>query len=213
MSMLERQQSLILCFKRVERCPIDRKGLGISIGAKKPPYRKGGKTMKKILAILTVVFLLSFGFSAPSNAANSITQNRFTTLEMDDLIGTLVKYPDGEVLGFISDFVIDPGGRVVFAILWQGALADINTGRYVAVPFSALSISGRERVQVTAVLNIGQTELDSLPSFKKSKDLDNSEWATSIYRHFGLVPYWAEEEAGKPGPATNSPEGGYDYPY
>ncbi len=65
---------------------------------------------------------------------------------------------------------------------------------------------------MAVVLNIDKRTMDAAPSLENSKDLNNTEWAVSIYRYFGQVPYWAEDVAGKAGPAKNSPEGGYDYP-
>lgn len=170
--------------------------------------------MNKMLTILVAISFLTLGFVADSNAAGSMAQGGVTTFETIDLLGTPVNNPAGEMLGTINAFVLDSQGRVDFVILWQGApLEDINAGRYVAVPFSALSITRMGPAEVTAVLNMDKGTLYSAPSFDRTHDLNNTEWATSIYRYFGQTPYWTGEEAEEAGPATNSPEGGYDYPY
>ena len=170
--------------------------------------------MNKMVTILVVICLLSFGFVVDSNAAGFMFQWGFITSETIDLLGVPVNNPGGELLGIINAFATDYQGNIAFAILWQAApLDDINAGRYVAVPFSALSITRMGPVEVTVVLNMDKGTLDSAPSFDRTNDLNKTEWATRIYRYFGQTPYWTEEEAGKARPATNSPEGGYDYPY
>ena len=167
--------------------------------------------MNKMLSILAVISLLNLGFPVDSNAAAPMFEWGTTTSETIDLLGSPVISPAGEMLGTINAFVNDSEGHVAFVILWQDVLEDFKAARYVAVPFSALSISGKEPTQKTVVLNIDKRKLQSAPSLDKTKDLNNAEWAASIYRYFGQVPYWTEEEAENAGPVTNSSEGGYDY--
>ncbi len=170
--------------------------------------------MNKTLTILVVISLLSFGFVPDSKAAGDVFEWGFITSETIDLLGTPVNNPGGEILGIISSFENDYQDNIAFAILWQAvSLEDITAGRYVAVPFSALSITRMGPAEVTVVLNMDKGTLDSAPSFDRTNDLNNTEWATRIYQYFGQTPYWTEEEAGKAPPATISPEGGYDYPY
>jgi len=153
--------------------------------------------MKKMLTILAVISLLSLGFASDSNAADSMFEWGLITTETLDLLGATVNNPAGEMLGTVNAFVNDSEGRIAFAILWEGVPEDANSGRYLAVPFSALSVSENEPTQMTVVLNIDKITLDSAPSLDKTKDLNNTEWAASIYRYFGQVPYWTEEEAEK----------------
>ena len=170
--------------------------------------------MNKILTILAVICLLSFGFVADSNAAGFTFQWGPITSETVDLLGSPVYNLRGQMLGTVNAFVIDSQGGVDFAILWQGdLLQDIKAGRYVAVPFSALSITRMGPAEVTVVLNMDKGTLDWAPSFDRTNDLNNTEWAARIYQYFGQTPYWTEEEAGKAPSTMNSPEGGYDYPY
>jgi len=169
--------------------------------------------MNKMLTILAVISFLSFDFVTESNATGFMFQWGVITSETIDLLGAPVNNQAGEMLGTISAFVDDSRGHVTFAILWQGDLEDINAGRYVAVPLSALSISKRELAEITVVLNMDRKALNSAPGFDNAKDLNNTQWATSIYRYFGQMPYWTEDGTGKVGPATNLPETGYSYPY
>ena len=167
--------------------------------------------MNKMLTIFAVISLLSLRVAADAKAAASRFEWGSMTSEATELLGIPVNNPSGEMLGIIDALVNDSEGHVAFAILWRGPW-DLNPARYVAVPFKALSISGKEPTQMTVVLNINKRTLDSAPSFDKTRDLNNADWAASIYRYFGQVPYWTEEEAGNAGSTTNSTEGGYDYP-
>jgi hypothetical protein len=172
--------------------------------------------MKKILTILAAICLLSFGFVADSNATDFMFQWGSITSETIDLLGSTVYSLRGQKLGTISAFVVGSGGgRIEFAILWQAPPEDIHArrGRYVAVPFCALSITKMGPAKVNVVLNMEKWAMDSAPSFDGTNDLNNTEWAARIYRHFGQTPYWTEEEAGKARLATNSLELGHNHPY
>jgi len=153
--------------------------------------------MKKILSILAVISLLSLGFASDSSAADSRFEWGVRSTATLDLLGTPVSNTAGEMLGTINAFVNDSEGHIAFVILWEGVPEDASSGRYLAVPFSALSVSGKESAQMTVALNIDKMTLDLAPSFDRTKDLNNTEWAASIYRYFGEVPYWTEEEAEK----------------
>jgi len=169
--------------------------------------------MNKMLTILLFISLLSLGFITDSNAASPGFQWGLMTSETIDLLGTPVNNPAGQILGTINAFVSDSQGNIAFVILWEDALAELHAARYVAVPFSALSISRRKPVQMTVVLNMDKAILDSAPSFDRINDLNNTEMATRVYRYFGQVPYWTEGGTENPDSATSSQEGGYDSPY
>ena len=147
--------------------------------------------MNKVLIILGFVCFLSVGFAAYSNAADFTARGEFTTCEATDLIGTQVKSPEGKVVGSISEFVFNPHGLPVLAILYQSDLEGLDVARHVAVPFTALSISEMVPGELTAVLNIDREKLFSAPNFDRKKDLNADRWA-GIYRYFGQQPYWTE---------------------
>jgi hypothetical protein len=158
---------------------------------------KEEKEMRKMLTVLAVISILNFGIIAESKAASPGFQWGLITTETIDLLGTPVRNPGGEMLGTINAFVIDSQGNIALAILWEGVTENINAGRYVAVPLTALSISERELAEITVVLNMDRKTLDSAPGFDEAKDLNTTQWATGIYRHFGQMPYWTEEGDGK----------------
>ena len=45
------------------------------------------------------------------------------------------------------------------------------------------------------VLNTTEDRLAAAPSFNGSADMGNREYAASVYRFFGVQPYWTEEES------------------
>jgi hypothetical protein len=68
--------------------------------------------MNKILTIFSVVCLFTLGFVGISQAG-MMTREEAVPCNLNDLIGTQVKTPTGEVLGSISEFrrPIDFGKR------------------------------------------------------------------------------------------------------
>jgi sporulation protein YlmC with PRC-barrel domain len=92
----------------------------------------------------------------------------------------------GDVTAHISDLVIDQDGRLAFLVI-----SDIP-GRtdLVAVPFHSLQASGD-----FFVMNIDGQMLASAPAFG-SRDLYSPEYASNLYRFYGLQPYWMEGEPG-----------------
>ncbi len=152
--------------------------------------------MNKMLTILSAISFFCLGLAPDSSAAGFTFEWGLTSSETINLLGTPVTNPAGEMLGTINAFVNDSEGHIALAILWQGVLGDIgdiSVARYVAVPFSALSISETEPAQMTVVLNIDRRTLDAAPSLDNSRDMNSTDWAVSIYRYFGQVPYWTSE--------------------
>ncbi len=149
---------------------------------------------KKFLSIIVFASLLSLGFEGYSNSMPSLARKEGLPSTLTDLIGTQVKNPSGDVLGTISDFTLDPMG-LPFAVIYQGAIEDFDVARYVAVPLNALSISGTKPGKKSVVLNIDRQELFAAPRFdrRKAMNMSLSQWE-KIYRYYGQVPYWKEEE-------------------
>ena len=143
--------------------------------------------MNKILATTAIIIGLSLGFNiAHSRSAGEMASGGFTAYEITNLVGTQVRNPAGEMLGTITDFVIDSKGRMVLAILAREFLSE-----YVAVPFSALSLNPEKTI---FVLNTTPDELEFAPAFSIKAAKDNR-WAEDVYRYFGQQPYWTEEGA------------------
>ena len=102
------------------------------------------------------------------------------------LIGTSVRTPGGEDIGKIIDIVAGPEGQEAFAVLSYWVSAD--TQKRVAVPFGALTCEDQH-----CVLKTTRESLDSAPVFVFEGELAQRELAETIYRYFGVQPYWTNE--------------------
>ena len=112
--------------------------------------------MNNIIKILAVFCIVSFALVPPkSYAMETMAEYRLTTFEMVKLVGNQVNNPAGENLGYISDFIMDLEGCVVFTILYHGGDYELNGGKYVAIPFNALIISKGRPDEFKIVLNYG----------------------------------------------------------
>ncbi len=136
-----------------------------------------------LLAGLALTFVVANAY-----AAEKMTTGLSRPYGISEIEGTPVQNPQGEQLGKITDFVIDSGGRVTFAVLSYGGFMYLDGGNSVAIPFSALTY---DRTGRHFVLNVSKEKLESAPIFAL-KDLSNEKWADDVYRYFGQMPYWTE---------------------
>jgi sporulation protein YlmC with PRC-barrel domain len=155
--------------------------------------------MKRITIISVLVLAFAFGFVfANAYAKGGMLQDRFKSFEMKKLIGTEVDNPSGESVGTIKDFVLDSNGHIDLVILSQPFYWEPAHGFYweyinvppqtVAVPFRAIKVEPNGK---GAILKFSEWKLNFPPEFVKS-DLSNRKWATSVYKYYGLNPYWTE---------------------
>jgi len=104
------------------------------------------------------------------------------------LMGAEIRAPGAKEVARVDDFVIDGSdGHLAYVVL-----SDVS-GRgdaLVAVPFSTLTASAGN----VFVLNATEDQLQAAPVFDSYAAADNFIWVESVYRHFGLQPYWTEEE-------------------
>ena len=145
--------------------------------------------MKKILAVLAILFVFASFSVIRLSLADQRTSKDGSSYEVTQLIRYIVKNHEGQYLGRIQDFAIDSEGRVSFAIITQPGMLGIR-GKPVAVPFEALSL-GSEKNEF--VLDMSWEKFASMPTFDKTADLNNRRWAEQTYRSFGLQPYWTDK--------------------
>jgi len=155
--------------------------------------------MNKSLSMGAVILLLSLGFAGNSHAGSLPGHNGFREYDSTKLAGSMVKSLEGEDLGRILNLEVDSQGRVDFAVVVEGGFEEFP-GRIVAVPFGNLMVSEGKSGQIRVTFNADKEEFYTAPDFN-ANDLDNRQWVTEMYRHFGEEPYWAEEATGKA--ATN----------
>ncbi len=149
--------------------------------------------MNKLWAVFVAVSLLGFGFVAISSAAEPMAKGGFTTYDTLRLTGSQVVNPQGEELGAISDFVFDQDGHVVFAILCHECYDDSATAKDVAVPISALTISGMGASDLKVVLDADSKKLEEAPAYHLTQGVPDRNWAVNVYRYYGQQPPWSEK--------------------
>jgi sporulation protein YlmC with PRC-barrel domain len=148
--------------------------------------------MNKTLILLSFLVLVAFsGGVVYSHADQPISQSISTNRLHDfrEVTRTMVKDSQGQYVGRITDLVIEPDGRISFAVLSRFEM-DGRDARLVAVPFSALSFDDKY-----LVLDTTSDKLASAPLFNRSY-LKARSWAEDSNRYFGLQPSWGEGKEG-----------------
>lgn len=111
------------------------------------------------------------------------------TLSASTLTGTTVRNRQGETLGDIKDFMLDPeNGRVMYAVLDFGGFLGIGD-KYFAVPMEAFSIdTGREEL----VLDVTKDTLENAPGFDKNNwpSTPDLSFVESVYDFYGQREAW-----------------------
>jgi sporulation protein YlmC with PRC-barrel domain len=108
------------------------------------------------------------------------------TYHLSTLMGAPIRTPKGDEVAQVNDLVIDlMKNQVVYFVL-----SDVGEkeGKMVAVPFNGLS-KGSGNI---FTLHVTKERLLDSPAFTWS-DVSNRKYAETVYRHYGLQPYWSEE--------------------
>ena len=166
--------------------------------------------MAKITMIAFVaVFALGL-FAAGAYASEEMAKGFNRPYGLTEVVGSDVKNLQGNYLGRITDLVIDPQGRVAFAILAHGGFLRMGETS-VAIPFEALTFDQKGN---HFALDISKERLNSAPAFTM-RDLTSEKWAEDVYRYFGHQPYWTEGGLVMEGmkPIEEEPMGTMEYPY
>jgi hypothetical protein len=145
--------------------------------------------MAKISAIALIV-VFSLGVDLPSaNTAEPMGNTLGRAFGAKEIIGVHGRNPQGQVLGRISDLVVDSEGRLALVVLSYGGFLRFNE-KQTAVPFRALRYDETAR---NVILDTTKEKLAAAPRFKMS-DLPDRNLAEDAYRYFGEQPYWSDGE-------------------
>ncbi len=110
------------------------------------------------------------------------------SFEVSKMTGKEIMGMNGDKLGTIKDFVVDPNGHV-FALISR----DDMSGKTVAVPFEAFSFTGMTGMDKDHFsLNLSKDQLSNAPDFNQSA-LSDRTWSEGVYRHFGIQPRWSDQ--------------------
>ena len=157
--------------------------------------------MNKTLTLLSfLVFTAFLGGIVYSHADQWISQSASTTKAQSvsmtgafdrahlfsDLTRIAVKDSRGQYLGGITDLVVDPDGRISFAVLSPFGMNGGMNERLLALPFDVLSLNDKY-----VVLNTTSDKLVNAPLFRRSY-LNARNWAEDANRYFGIQPSWGE---------------------
>ena len=153
--------------------------------------------MKKVLNLIAALSVLTLALLvAPVYASESNSRGWDRSYQASEIIGLWVTNHEGRYLGKVQNFVFDPDGHVIFAIVgysrFNWRLIGENS---VAVPFRALSYE-RDAKHPVVVTDIPWEKFRSAPRFARN-DLMNRQREADIYRYFGQQPYWTEGHMAK----------------
>ena len=111
------------------------------------------------------------------------------TLGATTLIHDKVVNLNGEPVGKIEELMIDvTTGRVAYAVLSFGGILGFGA-KLFAMPWSALTV---DETKKRFVVNVQREALEKMPGFDKDHwpDLNDLEYATGVYRQWGVTPFW-----------------------
>src|SRR6266481_6411205 len=129
--------------------------------------------------------------------ASTSAQTQSTTVQVSKLVGTKVKYSQGEEIGVVKDVMIDRGtGCMAYTVLstGEGGARAAGGGKLVAVPWAVYSPTG----DVNALtVTVDRERIYSAPVFDYARidEYSRPDYITNIYSYYG-VSLGAEVGAG-----------------
>lgn len=120
----------------------------------------------------------------------SMTAHDSKPFTASKLIGDPVVNSNGDDLGKIEDFVIDPrSGRVDYAVLSFGGFLGMGE-KLFAVPLEAMKLSREEK---RFILDVDKERLKQAPGFDKNHwpDASDRAFGTKVYNYYGYEPRWS----------------------
>ncbi|MGA2581564.1 MAG: PRC-barrel domain-containing protein [Bryobacteraceae bacterium] len=114
-------------------------------------------------------------------------------LAASTLTGDSVQNSSGEDLGTVDEIMIDiASGKVAYAVLSFGGFLGMGS-KLFALPWSTLRV---DEDQKHFILDIDKTKLENAPGFDKEHwpDMLNTTWRDEIFRYYGAIPYWEDQE-------------------
>jgi hypothetical protein len=115
-------------------------------------------------------------------------------MSASSLIGEKVINARGEDLGKIEDIMLDlDGTRIAYAVLSFGGLWGMGS-KLFAVPWETLILDNERRA---FLFNVNKEALEAAPGMNKEDwpDTVNPEWEDMVHAHYGVKPYWREEQS------------------
>jgi hypothetical protein len=125
---------------------------------------------------------VNFGTAAYLQDAQGFAQEE----QFEEPVRLIVRNLNGDELGEIIDFLVDPEvGVVAYALVDTGFALELEDLRLV--PVHALSVGNQQ-----ILLNMERQELVNSPL--PSHDQEAEEYHRELSEYYGVAPYWEEEE-------------------
>lgn len=102
----------------------------------------------------------------------------------EELIGSKLRNPDGDVLGTVKDIVADRTGRISYLIL--APAGDESGNQRVAIPWHALQVA----TQITYVLPMSRDQVAEAPTVSRGKvqsEVNDQAWNRQNQGYFATV--------------------------
>ena len=145
--------------------------------------------MRRIITAAALVLVSGLGFVLTNACAatDGVLRSSYEAYQTNELIGTRVENPLGEVVGTVQDFVIDSNGHVEFVIVSHDFYWEYvpRPSQNVVVPFSEMTVNPSKKI---SVLKFSAWRLDFAPLFEKGQ-MGHRSRSESVYRYYGLKPY------------------------
>ncbi len=110
-------------------------------------------------------------------------------MSADTLTGDEVRNAAGELLGELTDIMIDvPAGRVAYAIVSVGGVLGVGD-KLFAIPWKSLR---RDREGKCFRLDVAKALFDDAPRFDKDHwpSMVDEQWARRVHAYYKATPYW-----------------------
>ncbi len=124
--------------------------------------------------------------SVVTRTAKKIISSTETTWRASKIIGANVKNANGDDLGKIEDFVVDPTtGQTKYAVLSFGGFLGIGD-KWFAIPWHALQTQRDSNEKFHFVLHVSKERLKNAPGFDKDSwpEVGNPQWASEVDTYY-----------------------------
>ena len=116
-------------------------------------------------------------------------------MDSSKVVGCKIENPKGESLGKVESLMVDlSDGRILYAVLSFGGFLGMGD-KLFPVPLSSFSFrTDREGRLERCILNVDKDTLKNAPGYERDKLPDSADrtFASKVYTHYGVTPYWEE---------------------
>src|SRR5476651_740958 len=116
-------------------------------------------------------------------------------MDSSKVVGCKIENPKGESLGKVESLMVDlSDGRILYAVLSFGGFLGMGD-KLFPIPLSSFSFrTDREGRLERCILNVDKDTLKNAPGYERDKLPDSADrtFASKVYTHYGVTPYWEE---------------------